>query len=282
MKIAVVVDSGSNYYNENIHLEGLYAVPLQIIDGDKGYRESVDISISQVNELIREGKQLKTSLPILGELTELFESIKSQGYDRIFAVPITSGISGTINAMINAAEMAEIPFDYIDCFSTQHIALDCALEALKRFDQGEDVDHVKQVLLKHIERSDTIVIPSDLNHLARGGRLSPLAARLGGLLRIKPLLHLNALTQGVIEPLDKVRTMSKAIERTISILKDAGVNDHFKITLAHVDARDLCQQTFDKLKDAFPNADIVVRDLISTVSVHCGLGSIALQYMEKF
>lgn len=281
MKIAVVTDSGSNIYNEDLHVDGLFAIPLQITDGGKTYLESQEISIDDVNELMSQQHVLTTSLPALGMIEDLFTKLKEEGYEMIFAVPITSGISGTLNAMKSAADFVGIAFDYVDCFTTFHIQLDIALAARQFFNEGLSPEDVKERVKNTVSHSDTIVIPDDLKHLSRGGRLSPLAATLGGFLKIKPILHLNEESKGVIDPMDKVRTMSKAITTVIDNLKKAGVDSNYKITIAHVRALETCNLTVEKLKEAFPNTEIRIRDLISTVSVHVGLGSIALQYAEK-
>ncbi len=279
MKTAIVVDSGSNIYNEDIQKEGLFAVPLQLSYDGKSYRESIDINNEKVNQLMQEGTIIQTSLPSLGEITDLFETIKKDGYDQIFAVPITSGLSGTIGAMKTASEIVDIPFDYIDCYTTMHIQLLLALRAHELFNDGKDNEEVKTILNRIIDKSETIIIPDKLDHLSRGGRLSPLAAKLGGLLRIKPILHLNRETKGVIEALDKVRTMSKAIDEVIQRMKDAGVDENYQITFTHVMAEKEAEQTMKKIRETFPKTKIIERDLITTVSAHVGIGAIAFQYI---
>lgn len=281
MKIAVVIDSGSDYYNQDIQMEGLFAIPLQIIEDEHAYLESVEISNDQVNNLMIRGKTLNTSLPVLGQLEDLFDKIKNEGYEMIFAVPITSGISGTLEAMQSAAKFASIPFDFIDCFTTMHIQLDCGIGARTLLDKGYSLDVVKKRLQDSIDKSCTYIIPDDLNHLSRGGRLSPMAAKLGGLLRIKPILFLNKSTKGVIEPFDKVRTMSKAIDTVIQDMVKHGVDETYQLTLVDVNAADERDRTEAKLRKQFPNTDMKVTQLISTVSVHVGIGTLAFEYMKK-
>lgn len=281
MKIAVIVDSGSDYYNQDIKMDGLYAIPLQIIEGDNAYLESVEISNDQVNNLMIREKTLQTSLPVLGQIEDLFKQIKNDGYESVFAVPITSGISGTLDAMRSAAMFADLEFDYIDCYTTCHVQLECAFAARTLLDKGYDIETVKARLNDSIDHSNTYIIPDDLSHLSRGGRLSPLAARLGGLLRIKPILHLDKSTKGVIDPFDKVRTMTKAIDTVIEDMKKQGVDETYMITLAEVNAPENFEKTTAKLQETFPDSDLALIQLISTVSVHVGIGSIALQYMKK-
>lgn len=281
MKTAIVVDSGSNYYNEGINLAGLYAIPLQIIEGETSYLESKEISVEEVNEKMKHGIRIQTSLPILGQIEELFKQIKDDGYDHILAIPITTGLSGTIQAMISAATFADIAFDYIDCYTTMHIELYCGLTARRLIDEGHSLEDVKIALNEIIDHSNTFIIPDDLKHLSAGGRLSPLAAKLGGLLRIKPILHLDKSTKGIIDPFDKVRTMSRALERVVSAFKEEGVDENYQITLADVDNEKDAVQMEKLLNEAFPNTEVVRIPLISTVSAHVGIGTIALQYFKK-
>lgn len=280
MKTAVVIDSGSNYYNEDMNVEGLYAIPLQIIEGEKTYLESIEISNEEVNKKMQEGIRLKTSLPIIGNIEKLFKTILDDGYDRIFAVPITSGISGTLEAMATAAKMLEIPFDYIDCYTTMHIQLYCSLKAIELFNKDEDLNSVKTQIKEIVDHSNTFIIPDDLDHLSAGGRLSPMAAKLGGLLRIKPILHLDKSTNGVIEPFDKVRTMKRSLQRVVKAFEEENVDDTYKITVTDVDNDKDAKKIIELIKEKFPNIEITRRSLISTVSAHVGPGSIALQYYK--
>lgn len=280
MKIAVVLDSGSDYYNQDLQMEGLYAVPLQIIVEDEGFRESTEITNDQVNALMQREKAVSTSLPLLGDLDALFTQIKEDGYDAVFAVAITEGISGTLNAMRLAANAQELTFIPYDCYTTMHIELDCAVAARKLFDQGASVELVQERLNEAVNNSSTFIVPDNLDHLAKGGRLSPLAAKLGGLLRIKPILFLGPTTKGVIDPFDKVRTMSKAISTVINAMKEKGLDETYTITVVDVNAPDELDKTVQLLKKEFPQSKFRVTQLISTVSVHVGIGTIAFQYIK--
>ena len=281
MKVAVLLDSGSDYYNQDIQMEGLFAVPLQIIAEDVGYKESVEISNDQVNSLMQREKSVSTSLPSLGELELLFMQIKDQGYDTVFAVPITSGISGTINAMRLAAQEQGLNFVAYDCYTTMHIELHCAKSARQLFDKGASIELVTERLDESVNHSCTYIIPDNLDHLAKGGRLSPMAAKLGGLLRIKPILFLGPKTKGVIDPFDKVRTMSKAIQSVIDDMKTRNIDESYNITVVDVNSPEVLETTYNKLKETFPTCQITQTQLISTVSVHVGIGTIAFQVYKR-
>lgn len=281
MKVAVVTDSGSNIYHQHVSMEGLYALPLQIIDGDQVYLEGVDITIDATYDLIAQGKLLKTSLPPLGQIEELFEQLKDAGYDLIFGVFISSGLSSTLSAAQTAAARLEIDFDYVDCFSTASNQLHLAISARKLFDKGVSVADVKAKCELSVDDSVTFVVPQDLNHLARGGRITPLAAKLGGFLNIIPILKVARDTGGKNDAFEKVRTMKKAYEVIIKYFKDHNVDENCLICVAHVKNKEKGQALYDLMQENFPDTEIFLTDLISTVGVHTGLNTVALQYIRK-
>lgn len=281
MKVAVITDSGSNIYHQDVHMDGLYAVPLQIIDGEQVYLEGVNITIDATYQLIVDGKLLKTSLPPIGQIEELFDQLKEAGYDLVFGVMISSGLSSTLSAVQTAAARIEMPFDYVDCFSTASNQLHLAMSACQLFDKQTPLDEVKRLLEAAVEDSVTFVVPEDLNHLARGGRITPLAAKLGGFLNIIPILKVAKDTGGKNDAFEKVRTMKKAYEVIINYFKEHKVDENCLICIAHVRNLEKGQQLFDLMREAFPDTEMFLTDLISTVGVHTGLNTVALQYIRK-
>ena len=211
MKTAFVTDSGTGESMEVLSREGIYSVPLQISCGEQSYSDSVDITIDEVYERMREGAMLSTSLPSVGKIEELFEQLKAEGYERIFAVPICSGLSGTVHAMEMVAKQQGLVFDYVDCHVTAVVQGYLIRLAKRLMERGKSVEEVKHACEEVVHTTDTLLLPDDLQHLKRGGRLTPLAATLGGLLKIKPILQINEHTKGKIDVAGKVRTMSKAL-----------------------------------------------------------------------
>jgi DegV family protein with EDD domain len=280
MKIAVVTDSGSNIYHQGIEMEGLFKLPLQITDGVNTYLEGETITIDQTYQLISEKKTLMTSLPPLGRIEELFETLKEH-YDGIFAVPICPGLSGTLGAMQSAAMTVGIPFDFIDCYSIASNELHLAISARKMFDAGKTVKQVRETLQAAAEDSVTLVIADDLPHLARNGRVTPLAASIGGLFKIKPVLIVNKGTAGKIDVLEKVRTMPKALESIIDYFKKMGVDEHHLICVAHVWAEETGRELLGRIEAEFPTSEVFFVPLISTVGVNTGLGCVGCQAIRK-
>ena len=280
MKVAIVTSSGCRLEKQDAERLGIFVVPLQVTIEGKGELEGETIGINEVYEQVALEKDVKTSLPPVGIIEELFEELKKE-YDMIFAIPICLGLSGTIGTMQMVANDLGIPFDYLDCYSTFYIERYLAIRAKELFDKGMSAEEVKAILQKSADLSDTMIIPNDLKHLARGGRITNAVALLGGLLKIKPVLHLDKTTAGRIDNLDKVRTMKKAISRCIEWMKEKNVDDSYIIMCGHIYDEEMGMLGYNMMKEAFPNNEMLFEQICSVVGVHTGVGCIGFQYIKR-
>lgn len=280
MKLAFVTDSGTGFTRQFWQERGIYSLPLQITIGDKTYDEGEDITYDQIIENLHNQVQMKTSLPSLGKIEDLFEYLKKEGYEGVFCVPICKGLSGTLDAMESAANHVGLAFYGFDTYSTAVMEAHCVETAKKMYDQGKSIEEIMAQLEKICGPSDTIVLCDDLQHMKRGGRLTAAAAMLGGLLKIKPLLHENKETGGRVDVFDKVRTMSRAQDRIIDQLKQTGVQGKADISVAHVDSVEAAEKFAHKIKGQFPEATVRVIDLVSAVGIHTGLNALCVQVFD--
>ena len=281
MKIAVVTDSGSNYREEGYDVEGIYCVPLTISDDSHTWNMGEDLSVFETYTMVLEGKMLKTSQPAYGRIISCFEEIREAGYDGIFAVPICSGLSGCISSMVTAAEQLNIPFTYIDCYSTASNQLYLTLTARKMLNQGMAVEEVRDILQEAALDSVTFVLPVDMDHLVRGGRITKGAALLAGLLKISPVLIVNRESGGKNGNYAKPRTLKKAEDIVIDYFREHHVGKGYRICMAHVFNEEEGRNFYNKMHEAFPEAEIYLTDLVSAVGVHTGIGCVACQYIKK-
>lgn len=277
MKVAFVTDTGTGMSPEEWKKEGIYCIPLQIECDGTSYDEMVTINHEQFIQNLHDKKLMKTSLPRLGHIEDCFNEIKSEGYDTVFCVPICKGLSGAYDAMEMIAKQVGLDFVGIDCYVTAVVEQDCIRIAKAMYDAGKSLDEIVSRLNRIVETADTILIFEDLQHMRRGGRLTPAAALLGGLLKIKPVLHLDKSTQGRVDVLAKPRTLFKAQSSVIERLKSLHVTKDYKFIIAHVDVLDNAKAYKEKIEAAFEGAQVQIIDLVSAVGVHTGLGCLALQ-----
>ena len=255
-KTAVLTDSGTGLTQKEAQEAGLFFLPLQVLHEDRQYLDGVSIQLHEVYDLLKQQAKLTTSMPPIGLVEETLTKIKEAGYDSIICIPITSGLSSSMALIQATAEEIGIKVHLIDCYSTCYLQRYLAMCAKQLADQGIAAEEIVKRLNDSIASSNTLIIPDDLQHLKRGGRFTPVAAALGGLLIIKPLLQLNQLCEGKIDVYDKVRTMSKAQEKAINTFVNEHVDGDYICSCLHTDALESGNALKEKLQAALPNTGI--------------------------
>lgn len=284
MKIAVIVDSCCGMNQQEAEAAGLFYLPLQILDEENNetYLDGVNISCDEIFEMIRSGKMLKTSLPPLGLVEGLFKKLKLEGYEHLIGVPLTSGISGTMQSWNLCAEEVGVDLTCIETYTTSYIQKYIALSAKRLVDEGCDFDTIINRLKDSVKHSNTLFIPEDLDHLKRGGRLTPMAAALGGMLKIKPILKLNVSCQGKIDTFAKVRTMKKAMQTAVdAFAQEADLDENYVITIMHTMAEDSFAFLQEIYFQRFSKCEQHSGYLSPVISAHTGVGSVGIQYIKK-
>lgn len=284
MKIAYVTDSGTGKNIETLAKDGIVSVPLQITDEAHTYQDMETLTVRDNLNLLEEGHLLKTSQPSPGIVEECFQSLKKQGVELIIAVPICNGLSGTISTMTAVANELGIRIITVDTYVTA-VVQDYLIHYIKEsYENGVSDLEIRLKVEEVINSTNTLVIPQHLDQLVRGGRLTPMAARLAKFLQISPVLQINKKTSGRIDTLEKVRTFRRALERGMQEMENDGVNDGsdlWSVTIAHVDNIQTGEELYQKMRTRFPKASIQVIDLCITVAAHTGIGAICLQWFKK-
>ncbi len=281
MKIAVVTDSGSGLTKQQADELGIFYLPLQIIIQDKMFLDGENITVEEIYEYLRNGEMPTTSMPPMGLVEELFTQLKEEGYEAVIAVPLSQGLSSTSSIMQAVAKEHDVKLHIIESYTTCNIQRYLAESAIKLVHQGLDLDTVCERLNASAADSGTLIIPDDLQHLKRGGRLTPLAAALGGLLKIKPILRLDRESEGKVDVYDKVRTMSKAQSKAISTFQEHGLTTEYTLTVLHSGAPQEGEKLKVMMEEAFPGLDLYYGLIGAVISAHTGVGCLGIQYIRK-
>lgn len=280
-KIAILADSGCQLNSR----EGLYIVPLLVTINEDSYLDGIDIDSAQVFEKMKNDPMCmpKTSQPTSGDLVSAMEKIKDVGYDMILGIGIATGLSSTLSGMQLAADMVGIPITLVDSKGTagnQRYLVEVAESCIAK---GMPIEAIKETLDTLVETSATVIMASNLDHLKRGGRITPAVALLAGMLKIVPVMKLNNALGGKIDTLAKARTQKKARMVMIEDMQAHGVNaKDYKITVEHVLCEEEAKALVDEIKGHFgKEIDIQFGLLPSVVGVHMGIGGLGLQYIHK-
>lgn len=285
-KYAILVDSGSQIPIGSLEDKGIYVVPLTITIGDKAYLDQIDIDSITVFKTMEE-KQIivKTSQPSTGVIQETVERIKVAGYSHIIALPIATGLSSTLEGMKLACDMVNMPVTLIDTKSTASNQRYLAMVASELIEQGKTVLEIQTILEELINDSGTIIMAPNLEHLKKGGRITPSVALLGSMLKIVPVMKLNYTLGGKIDTLDKVRTVKKANIKIIEHMVEACHinNTDYMLAIEHVLVEDLVNEMKQTLIDKIGPCDsLLIKELPAVVGAHMGVGGIGYQYIRKY
>lgn len=281
MKIAVVTDSGSGLTKQEAVEQGIFYLPLQIIIKDNMFLDGENITVEEIFEYLRNGEMPTTSMPPMGIIEELFHQLKKDGYEEVIAVPLTSGLSSTSSIMQAVAKECGLNLHVVELYTTCNIQKYLAESAISLVKQGVSCEEVITRLTDSVADSSTLIIPDDLQHLKRGGRLTPLAAALGGLLKIKPILRLDVASSGKIDVYDKVRTMSKAQQKAVATFQEHGLNEDYMLTVLHSGAPAEGEKLKAIMETTFPNLNLYYGLIGAVISAHTGLGCLGIQYIKK-
>lgn len=283
-KIAILADSGCQIELEKYENQGIFIVPLCITMKNKTYLDQKDITSLEVFEIMeKEDLTVKTSQPSTGVMMETVQKIKDLGFDEIIGLPIATGLSSTLNGMKVAADMVDIPITLVDTKGTAGNHKYLTFVAAKLVEKGKSSSEIADILTKMVNNSGTIIMAPNLDHLKKGGRITPAVALLAGMLKIVPVMELNYDLGGKIDTLAKVRTTSKARLTLVNRMIEKGVNaKDYKVTIEHV----LCEESALELKklvlEKIGNVEMELRELPSVVGAHMGVGGIGIQYIRKY
>ncbi|MCR2821003.1 DegV family protein [Lederbergia panacisoli] len=283
MSIKLFADSASDlplsFFQEN----DVQLIPLQVhIDQDE-YKDLLTIQPKKVYEEIRAGKMPKTSQVSPQLFEELFTNLAKSGESGIY-IAFSSELSGTYQTavMIREQVLEEYPdldLTIIDskCASLGYgLTVISAVEQLKSGVSKEDLIHIITFQCGHMEHLFTV---EDLDFLARGGRLSRASAFLGGLLNIKPLLHVE---EGKLVPIEKIRGKKKLIKRILDVMEERGADlSNQTIGISHGDDEETALEVKKMIEERFGTKNFSVNIIGSVIAAHAGPGTLAIFFLNK-
>jgi DegV family protein with EDD domain len=222
-KIAIVTDSNSTISPALAKELGVFVAPIQINVEGKEYRDMIDIQPEDVVIALRNQKEIKTSQPNIGYVEELFTQLKSDGYDHIIVISLSSVLSGTYQTFCLGAANAEVEnmTTIIDTLTICGPCKQAVIVAKNMADEGKSVEEIVNIVNIISKDSRTYILPNNLEQLIHGGRVKGATALLGTLLKIKLLLSLDHEIPS-IEKMDTSRTDVKLFQAVVEDMKARG------------------------------------------------------------
>lgn len=283
MKTKIVADSGSGLTAAQAEELGIGFLPLQVLVDDQRYLDGVDLTTETLNTLLKEGKMPTTSQPPVYLVEELFEDYKKDGVTDLILINLSSGLSGTNENLQAAAKRIGLNTHTLDICTTLGVQKYLTVAAKQLLDQGKTPDEIIEILQKAVDGSAGYLMVNDLDHLAAGGRLTPMAAKLGGMLKIKPIMQVSKATEGKVDVYGKVRTFSKALKTALNqIKKEIDPDQEYVYFLMSSDGGEEEAKALEDMKAVLGDGIQVYEEpMYAVIASHTGLGSIGYQYVPK-
>ena len=231
----IVSDTGALYSPEKAQQIGLEVLPLHVIVDKKSYKEFVDIQSDEFLELVKNGKIPSSSQPSIGETMNLFEKYPDE---EILVINMADGLSGTYQGTLAAKESSEnsTRIHVINSMTLCGPQKYLVEKAIKLKKDGYDLENIKKELYKSIASEKSFLIPQDFGFLKRGGRLTPLAATLGGMLRITPIMTKTKDAKR-LEKYGMKKTFKSAVKEIMKAFEEMGVDQNYMVYVCHAELK---------------------------------------------
>ncbi|MBQ8814754.1 MAG: DegV family protein [Lachnospiraceae bacterium] len=274
----IVTDTSTFFSPEEGRRMGITVIPsCSVIDGEV-FRDYEDIDTDGLLERIRNGGIPTTSQPSIGEVMDAFEETDEE----ILFLSIGDGLSGTyqnavgVKNSIDDGERVHI----IDTKTLGGPHRYLVQKAMRLNKEGWSLETIKKELYKSIETSVSFVIPADFDFLKRSGRLTPIAAKIGGLIKIVPVLTQTA-DKKRIAPFVVKRARKKAVDAIIDYLKSMGVDENYIVSISHAGVSELAEAVLAQIKAQIANAAYELFSLSPALVTHGGPGCVVIQAIRK-
>ena len=284
-KIAVVTDSNSGITQSQGQELGIFVVPMPFTINNEDFFEDINLSQEQFYDKLAEDSGVSTSQPSPDSLMTLWDKVLEE-YDQLIYIPMSSGLSGSCqSAMMIANEEYEGKVFVVDNQRISVTQRQSALDAKAMAEAGLSAEEIVQKLMDNKFESSIYIMLDTLYYLKKGGRITPAAAALGTLLRLKPVLQIQG------EKLDafaKARTSSQGKNIMINAIKadienrfGGWDNKDFWLACAYTKDLDSANSWKKELEEAFPGVEIHMDPLSLSVACHIGPGALAVTATKK-
>ena len=283
MKIAIVTDSNSGITQAQAGELGIFVLPMPFMINEATFEEDINLTHEEFYKRQAEDADITTSQPSPQDVTDLWDKLFSEAYDQIVHIPMSSGLSGSCQTAIMLAQEEEYD-GKVYVVNNQRISVtqrQSVIDAKSMAEAGYDAAAI-QKRLEETKFDSTIYITLDtLHYLKKGGRITPAAAALGTILRLKPVLQiqgekLDAYSKARTYKIAK-NTMLDAIAKDIEERFDGKSSpEDIYIAIAHTDNLAAAEEFRDEVKAIYPEHDIYIDHLSLSVACHIGPGALAI------
>jgi len=276
-RVAVVTDSTAYLPVDLATGAGITVVPLQVVVGGRALAEGIEVTSAEIAAALRAGQNVTTSRPSPAEMAAVYRRLAGEGATGIVSVHLSADLSATVDGARVAARQVAPEKIAVKVVDSRTLAMGlgyAALAAARTASAGEGMAEVARAALRQALATEVWLYVDTLEYLRRGGRIGAAAAWLGSALAVKPLLH---LVDGRIEPLERVRTASRALARLEEIAVAEAGPAPVDLAVQHLAAPDRAAELAQRLRERVPGIrQFVVDEVGAVVGAHVGPGMLGV------
>ncbi len=279
MTLKIITDSACDLPKDLIEEYDIDVLPFLVYIDNEEFRDGENITTRQVYDAIHAGKIPTTGQVPIDAITGALKRYADQGRQCLY-LSFSSKLSGTYNTVrLVAQEMRKSFKDFqltvVDTLSGSLgqglITLEAAQMAKAGADPAAIIERAQKRSINNVEHIFSV---DDLGYLYRGGRVSYASAFLGGLLQVKPILHVQ---DGLMIPFQKVRGKKMAIKRIVELVKERSLGNADQIIgITHADDASVAEQLKSLLRDTLGYQKFIVNLIGSVLACHIGIGGVAV------
>ena len=280
----IFADSGSDLPKTFFEENDVTLLPLRVLIGDKEGDDILEIDSKEVYDAIRNGKHPKTSQVSPEKFLSAWKELAESGEDGLY-IAFSSELSGTYSTGVMMKDQVKEgnPNMNLVIIDSRCASLGVGLlvkEAVRLRNEGDDVRTIERKIRHMAAHMEHLFTVEDLDYLAKGGRVSKASAFIGGLLNIKPLLHVEG---GKLVPIEKHRGRKKVLRRMIELIEERG-NGLSKQTIAisHSDDEATALEMKQLIEEKFQPKDVEIQMIGSAIGSHVGPGTISIFFLNKY
>jgi len=277
-KVAIITDSSAYLPFEIVKQYPIFVVPMTLNWDGNDYRDGVDIRAEEFYKRLAASTTIpKTSQVTVFEYQQLYKKLLDEEY-AILNLPISSGISGTMQSAIQAREL--FPGKPIEVLDTRLVSMALGFQVLaaaRAAEAGASLSDCTRVALDAYTKIGVYFTVETLKYLHQGGRIGGAKHLIGTALNIKPVLEIR---DGKIELVSSVISQRKAIERMADLV-EAGIGNRrpVRISVFHAGVKEQAQSLQDRLAARFNVVEAILSEVSPVVGSHTGPGTISIAYM---
>lgn len=284
-KIAIVTDSNSGITQAQAKELGIFVLPMPFMIGDETFYEDINLTQDEFYQKLETGENISTSQPSPEAVMNLWDEVLKE-YDEVVHIPMSSGLSGSCQSAMMLAE------DYdgkVQVVNNQRISVTLRQSCMDAKYMAEyknmSAKEIKEFLEKDKLNSSIYIMLDTLFYLKKGGRITPAAAAIGTMLKLKPVLQIQG---DKLDAFAKARTTLQGKNMMINAIRN-DINNRFGgvdaknvwLQIAHTQNHEAALALKEELLEQFPGYEVHIDPLSLSVACHIGPGALAVACTQK-